>query len=194
MDKQKLIEYINKGKSISQIAQEESKSKTTVRYWLKKHSLKTKFFKVERDNLVIKLKETVKNSLSLSEVCRKLDKPTGGNGYQNLKLLIKEYNIDISHFRTQYYMKSTVKLTADEILVYNRNKGRRESTDILKRALLEKQINLNKCSVCNISDTWQDKKLVLQIDHIDGDRLNNVLNNLRIICPNCHSQTETYCR
>ena len=49
----------------------------------------------------------------------------------------------------------------------------------------------NKCEVCGISH-WNDKPIVLEVDHIDGDHTNNNPKNLRLICPNCHSQTDTY--
>ena len=48
------------------------------------------------------------------------------------------------------------------------------------------------CSICNIEE-WNNKPLSMQLDHIDGDPHNHKLENLRLICPNCHSQTETYC-
>ena len=49
-----------------------------------------------------------------------------------------------------------------------------------------------KCSKCNISN-WHDNPLSLHLDHIDGNSDNNSLDNLRLLCPNCHSQTETFC-
>jgi len=48
-----------------------------------------------------------------------------------------------------------------------------------------------KCEICAI-DSWQNKPIVLECDHIDGSHLNNKPENLRLVCPNCHSQTDTY--
>lgn len=50
-----------------------------------------------------------------------------------------------------------------------------------------------KCEVCLQPSEWQGKPLTLQIDHIDGNSDNNLLDNLRVLCPNCHTQTETWC-
>lgn len=53
------------------------------------------------------------------------------------------------------------------------------------------QVEGYRCSVCNL-DEWQGKKIGLEVDHIDGRHYNNTINNLRFMCPNCHSQTDTY--
>lgn len=50
----------------------------------------------------------------------------------------------------------------------------------------------NKCDICGLDNIWCDKKLVFVLDHIDGDSSNNNRNNLRMICPNCDSQTDTF--
>lgn len=62
----------------------------------------------------------------------------------------------------------------------------------LKNRLLKEKIFENKCTCCGVTE-WQNKPLKMQLDHINGDNTNHKLENLRMICPNCHSQTDTYC-
>lgn len=63
---------------------------------------------------------------------------------------------------------------------------------VLKMRLLASGIKKNKCENCGISE-WMGKKLIIQLDHHNGDRYDHRLENLRMLCPNCHSQTSTYC-
>lgn len=62
-----------------------------------------------------------------------------------------------------------------------------------RRQILLEQQNY-KCAMCNIDSVWNNKSLNFHYDHINGDRDNNSRKNSRLICPNCHSQTKTYCR
>jgi hypothetical protein len=61
----------------------------------------------------------------------------------------------------------------------------------LKNRLIKEGLILNTCSICKIN-IWNGKKLNLELDHIDGNRINHDFANLRLLCPNCHSQTENY--
>jgi hypothetical protein len=62
----------------------------------------------------------------------------------------------------------------------------------LNKRLIKENIMENKCNICGI-DQWNDQPISLHLDHINGDSTNHKLKNLRFLCPNCHSQTSTYC-
>ena len=62
----------------------------------------------------------------------------------------------------------------------------------LKQRLIEENYKLPKCEHCGVGEEWNGLPLVLELDHIDGNSDNNKLDNLRILCPNCHSQTPTF--
>jgi len=64
-------------------------------------------------------------------------------------------------------------------------------TNKLRKRLIDEGLKTPNCEVCGI-DEWLGEKLSLELDHIDGDRTNHKFSNLRIVCPNCHSQTHTY--
>jgi len=80
-------------------------------------------------------------------------------------------------------------ISLDEIL---EGKHPHYQTFKLNKRLIKEGILENKCSQCNI-DSWNNSPISLHLDHIDGVSSNHKLENLRLICPNCHSQTTTYC-
>lgn len=61
----------------------------------------------------------------------------------------------------------------------------------LKIRLIDAGLVENKCGKCGISE-WNEEKIAIELDHIDGNRTNHLFENLRMLCPNCHSQTPTY--
>jgi hypothetical protein len=80
------------------------------------------------------------------------------------------------------------KITLDKILSGDHPSFQ---TYKLKNRLLKEGVLINKCAICGI-DSWNNKQLNLELDHIDGNRINHQLSNLRLLCPNCHAQTDTY--
>jgi len=85
--------------------------------------------------------------------------------------------------------KNNLKISLNEIL---EGKHPYYQTFKLNKRLIKEKILHNKCSICKI-ETWNNKPIRFQLDHINGNSTDHKLENLRLICPNCHSQTETYC-
>lgn len=140
------------------------------------------------------IEEAVKKSNSIAGVCRILGCSTEGNSWYQIKKKLNHHQIDISHFLGHAAHAGPLqtgkckKLLPEEILVSN--KLDREKTPKLRRSLLA----IGKpycCELCLLPGVWRDKVLMLEIDHIDGDWSNCKQENLRFLCPNCHTQ-ETY--
>ena len=138
---------------------------------------------------VEKLREVVKNCINFGEVLDALQIPRQGNNIKTLRGILDKEEIDYSHFtgRAREYTKSNVK----DINYYLTNQGYIQTCK-LKDKLLREGIKENKCEICKITE-WNGKPLVMQLHHIDGNNRNNSLNNLQMLCPNCHSQTDNYC-
>ena len=81
------------------------------------------------------------------------------------------------------------KIPTDEII---EGKHPYYQTLKLKKRLLKEGLKENKCDICGITE-WNNKEISMQLDHIDGNSHNHKFDNLRMVCPNCHSQTHTYC-
>lgn len=135
------------------------------------------------------LTEAAKNSSSVMGVIRYLGLRQAGGTHSHISRMLKKHSIDISHFTGRAHNKGKTaynKQSADEILVRLPAGSARQKTEKLRRALKDIGV-VEECS-CGLTDEWQGKKLRLEVDHIDGDFLNNLRDNLRFICPNCHSQ------
>ena len=138
----------------------------------------------------------VQGSFSIAEVLRKLGMCGTGGAYQTFKTRAEKLGVDTSHFTGQLWNKgktgfvSKVKLSLSDLLV--EDSGRKLKSSYKKR-IFEAGLLENKCSECGIADLWNGKPITLQIDHINGEHFDNRIENIRILCPNCHSQTDTFC-
>ena len=115
--------------------------------------------------------------------------PYGGN-YDVLRKAIDHFDLDTSHFTGQAWNKGrqlTSRKALNEYLVRNSN----ISSFKLKKRLLREQVLDARCSHCGRS-TWLNKAIPLELDHINGNNKDNRLQNLRLLCPNCHALTPTY--
>jgi hypothetical protein len=131
--------------------------------------------------------DAVKTSKTKAEVTEKLGlKPPGS--YTIITKYIKLLNLDTSHFNSYLNTHAKVILRKNEELFVENGISNRNT---VRRRIIDEKILPYKCSMCGISD-WQDKPLSLQLDHINGIPTDHRLENLRFLCPNCHTQTGTY--
>ena len=140
--------------------------------------------------------EAVKASRSWNQVFKKLGLKVGGGQYPLFKKRAKELGVDYSHMKGQGWADSKtmdkirVKTPIKNILVENYEGG--ITTNHLKKRLWKEGLLDKKCYNCGITE-WLGKPAPLQLDHINGKRIDNRIENLRILCPNCHATTDTYC-
>ena len=92
-------------------------------------------------------------------------------------------------WKDKSFKPEKTKIPTDEII---EGKHPYYQTLKLKKRLIKEGLKENKCDICGITK-WNNKELSMQLDHIDGDSHNHKFDNLRMVCPNCHSQTHTYC-
>ena len=137
----------------------------------------------------------VSESQSKSQLIRKMGGDGNGGGwYRMVNRLIRQWDVDTSHFTGQGWSKgksldqSFKRIPNEEIFVEN------STYTQPRRAVIRDNLIEQKCSECGITDQWNDKPIELHLDHINGISNDNRLENLRFLCPNCHSQTHTYCR
>jgi hypothetical protein len=141
------------------------------------------------------LEPLVRDSVSVAEVLRKLGKRQAGSISTHLRNVIRKLEIDTSHFLGskancgKKHKGGPCRKNWKDILT-NKKRERREDTWRLRRALIESGRQY-ACEECGLKD-WRGNPLNLQIDHKDGDWQNNTADNLRFICPNCHSQTPNH--
>ncbi|MFF1409911.1 HNH endonuclease signature motif containing protein [Streptomyces sp. NPDC058289] len=139
------------------------------------------------------LAEAVAASTNMCEVLRRLGLEVVGGHHTHISRRVKAFDIDTSHFTLPSTAgRPKARRTPESILVrQDGSDARRMQSEHLKSALASLGVP-ELCAMCGIEPTWQGYPLSLEVDHIDGDWHNNQQDNLRLVCPNCHSTTDTY--
>lgn len=138
------------------------------------------------------LEEAVKNSKSYKKVMEYLNIKAMGGNYATIKKKVIELNLDTSHFTGMLWSKGLKIGDKYPTIDYLTNLRCICSHKLKKRLIKEKYFDY-KCYKCNLNE-WNNLPIPLELEHIDGDHSNNRIENLTILCPNCHAQTATYRR
>ena len=149
------------------------------------------------DDMLIQL---VPECYSIAEVIHKLGyQSLNGNIHNKIKYRITFLGLDTSHFTGQLWSKGKIIFNNKSFnrskISWNKMFSKNSSIDnnsMMKRLILSGKRKY-RCEFCGIN-TWDAKPIRLRLDHIDGDSSNNEESNLRFLCPNCDSQTSTFCR
>ena len=134
-------------------------------------------------------------SVSYAQALRSLGVPVTGGQHAHLARRIRAAGIDTSHFLGQAHHRGGRRPGRDPATVFTvwPPGSDRPRTKMLRKALLEAGVD-HRCALCDCDGEWRGQPITLVIDHINGDWLDNRLENLRFLCPNCHAQTSTWCR
>jgi len=144
------------------------------------------------------LKVAAMAASSAAQAARLLGLTDTGNTVTRLKQKLKQNNIDTSHWTGQLWSKGKTALDdarirkskpVQDIFTENSN----ASPHYVRTLILKKNLLDYRCLICCNDGTWMGKPVNLELDHINGNRKDNRLENLRWLCPMCHSQTETFC-
>lgn len=139
------------------------------------------------------LKDATKKSSSYRQVLVRLGLKAAGGNYEQIKKYIKEYGIDISHFKGRGWSRGLTgigrpRVPLEKILVRSSN----FQSFKLKKRLFVAGLKSARCERCGWAEKTTGGYLPLELDHINGDHHDNRLENLRVLCPNCHSLTDNH--
>jgi hypothetical protein len=142
------------------------------------------------------LQDIANNCFSFRQMLHKLNlKETGGN-YSNIQNRCKQFGVNTSHFFGKNWNKlghPNFGNAGNSLDNFFTIVDKKISSSRVKVRLINNNLKEYKCEECGI-DSWNGKRLVIELHHKNGNPCDNRLDNLQLLCPNCHSQTHNYCK
>jgi hypothetical protein len=137
------------------------------------------------------LVEAVKSNHSMRAVLKAIGLTPAGGNYETVRKRIEELQLDTSHFLGQAILRGKTHTYGTRPLEQVLVRQKLENTWRLRNRLLEAGLKEHRCERC-LNTEWLGRPIPLELHHIDGDRTNNALSNIELLCPNCHSFTGNY--
>ena len=188
---EELKKSIQDKKTLSETSKDLNLSISAIRYYLRKYNLlEERNNKLKNKGLLAdkeKLSELCETSLNALDLLQKVGlKPTNGN-YKTLYKMLDLHELYVNREHKKYRWKKSKYTNEDRFCINSK-----VSRDVIKKYILKNLLLEYKCSICGLENVWNNKPLVLQLEHKNGVYNDNRLENLTFLYPNCHTQTKTY--